>query len=203
MFGAPLALGLLAIKRLAEIIIGGRAAFFIVFGLASTLSIAMLWNGYVFMQARALKQAALSSHLASMPKPGATVFNVDDGFLDHRLQRAPFGIPEVTGMLRLAWGNQPFLGFSTTIERPTILQEMELHRVSAGSAYRHIDPSGPQATISFKPGPGAASYTGMVQHYYACRLLLRCDVPAFLMQLALVTINVAPIAGLAPIDHQN
>jgi hypothetical protein len=203
MFGVPSALGLLAIKRMAEKVIGARAAFFIVFGLASTLSIAILWNGYAFMQARALKQQALSNHLASMPKPGATVFNVDDGFRDYPSQRAPFGIPEVTGMLRLAWGNQPFLGFTSRIERPTVLQEMELHRTSPGSAYHHIDPSGPQATISFQPGPAAVSYTALAQHYYACRLLLRCDVPAFLMQLGLVTINVAPIAGLTPLDHRN
>jgi hypothetical protein len=103
-------------------------------------------------------------------------------------------------MLRLAWGNRPFLGFTLKAERPTILQEMEVNRTSEGSAYRHIDPSGPQGTISLQPGPAVASNFAMTRHYYACRLLARCDVSAFLAQLALVKVELGPIAGLTPLE---
>ena len=196
LFGLPLALGLLAAKRLVEVVVGERAAFAGVFGLASILSVAALWNGYVFMQARALKQAALSSHLASMPRPAATVFNLNDGFLDYPSRHVPFGLAEVSGMLRLAWGNQPFLGFTLRAERPTILQEMEFLRTAEGSAFHDIDPSGPQGTISAQPGPAAAPNAVLVRHYYACRLFATCDVSAFLTQLALVKIDVGPIPGV-------
>ena len=126
----PSALILLAAKRLLAGIADERTAFASVFGLASVVSIAMLWNGYIFTQARALKQAALSSHLAEMPKPAATVFNLDDGFLDYPSRHVPFGLAEVTGILRLAWGNQPFLGFTLRTERPTFLLEMEFLRTA-------------------------------------------------------------------------
>jgi hypothetical protein len=199
LFGLPGALLILAIKRFMESIIGRRAAFVGVFGLASIVSVAALWNNYVFMQARALKQEALFSHLAAMPMPAATVFDLNDGFYDHSPQHVPFGIAEVSGMLRLAWGHQPFLGFSLQGERPTILQEMEVSRISEGSAYHNIDPSGPQATISLKPGPAAAPNAVLVRHYYACRLLAKCDVSALLDQLADVTVDVGPIAGVTPL----
>jgi hypothetical protein len=203
MFGLPLALGLLALKRLTEMFIGEHIAFAVVFGLASILSIAMLWDGYVFMQARALKQEALTSRLADMAKPAATVFNIKDGFLNFPSRHSAFGVPEATGMLRLSWGNQPYLGFTLQAERPTILQEMELLRTAKGSAYQDIDPSGPQATISFQPGPAAASNGALVRHYYVCRLLARCDVSAFLKQLAVLTVDVGPIAGITPLDRSN
>lgn len=203
MFGVPLALSLVAIKRLAEVMIGAGTAFAAVFGLASILSIAVLWNGYVFMQARALKQEALSSHLAGMARPAATVFAINDGFLDYPSRYAPFGVPEATGRLRLAWGDQPFLGFTLRTERPTILQEMEELRTAEGSAYHHIDPSGPQATITFQPGPDAAPNAALVRHYYACRLLGACNVSEFLRQLALVKIDVGPIDGLTPLVKPN
>jgi hypothetical protein len=148
MFGLPLALGLLATKRLAESVVSANVAFAVVFGAASILSIAMLWNGYVFMQARVLRQEALSSHLAVIAKPAATVFAVNNGFLDYPSTRMPFGVSEVSGMLRLAWGNQPFLGFTLGAERPTFLHEMEFLRTAEGSAFHNIDPSGPQATIT-------------------------------------------------------
>ena len=70
-----------ALKRFAESVVGRRAAFVGVFGLASIVSVAALWNNYVFMQARALKQEALFSHLAAMPMPAATVFDLNDGFV--------------------------------------------------------------------------------------------------------------------------
>jgi hypothetical protein len=199
LFGLPGAFLVLAIKRFAESIIGRRAAFVGVFGLASIVSIAALWNNYVFMQARALKQEALFSHLAAMPMPAATVFDLNDGFYDHSPQHVPFGIAEVTGMLRLAWGHHPFLGFSRQGERSTVLQEMEVSRISEGSAYHNIDPSGPQATISLQPGPAAAPNAVLVRHYYACRLLAKCDVSVLLDQLARVTVDVGPIAGLTPL----
>jgi hypothetical protein len=199
LFGLPGALLILAIKRFMESIIGRRAAFVGVFGLASIVSVAALWNNYVFMQARALKQEALFSHLAAMPMPAATVFDLNDGFYDHSPQHVPLGIAEVSGMLRLAWGHHPFLGFSLQGERPTILQEMEVSRISEGSAYHNIDPSGPQATISLKPGPAAAPNAVLVRHYYACRLLAKCDVSALLDQLADVTVDVGPIAGVTPL----
>ena len=103
-------------------------------------------------------------------------------------------------MLRLAWGDQPFFGFSLVSERPTVLQEMELSRTAKGSAYRHIDLSGPQATISLQPGPAAAPNAVLVRHYYACRLLSRCDVAAFLKELAIVKIDIGPIAGVTPLE---
>lgn len=103
-------------------------------------------------------------------------------------------------MLRLAWGNQPFFGFSLIAERPSILQEMEEARTATGSAFHHFDPSGSQATISLQPGPGAAPNQTLVWKYYACRFLARCDVAEFLAQLAHVTIKVGPIAGVTPLD---
>ncbi len=84
-------------------------------------------------------------------------------------------------------------------ERPTILQEMELLRNAEGSGFRHMDPSGPQATISLRPGPAAAPNAVMVRRYYVCRLLPRCNVAAFLSQLATVRIDVGPIAGVTPL----
>jgi hypothetical protein len=199
MFGVPLALGVVAVKRLTEIALGARAAFVTIFGAASILSIAMLWNGYIFMQARALKLESLVDHLASMPRPPATVFNVVDGFTDYPSPYSPAGATEITGMLQLAWGNLPFFGFTLRAERPTVLQEMEVLRNAKGSAFRNVDPTGPQATISFQPGPAAAPNAVLVRHYYACRLLVRCDVSQFLMELSTVKIDVGPIAGVEPI----
>jgi hypothetical protein len=62
-----------------------------------------------------------------------------------------------------------------------------------------MDPSGPQATILFEPGPAAAPDSRLVRHYYACRLLGQCDVAEFLAQLANVKIDVGPIAGVLPV----
>ena len=104
-------------------------------------------------------------------------------------------------MLRLAWGNQPFVGFSLRAERPTVLQEIEVARTAPGSAFHHLDPSGPQATISLQPGPAAAPNQALVRKYYACRLLSRCDVSQFLRELAEVTIKPGPIAGITPLDR--
>jgi hypothetical protein len=198
LFGLPGALFTLAAKRAGESIIGRKAAYVGVFGLATIVSVAALWNSYFFLQARALKQEALFSHLAAMPMPPAVVFDVDDGFADHTSQPVPFGIPEVTGMLWLAWGDHPFFGYSQQAERPTVLQEMEAARNSEGSAFHHMDPSGPQATIMFEPGPAAAPNGKLVRHYYACRLFRLCDVAEFISQLANVKIDVGPIAGVLP-----
>jgi len=201
LFGLPGALFVLSVKRLLEALIGDRAAVALTFGPALIVSVAALWSSYVFVQARVLKQEALSSHLAAIPMPDAIVFNLDDGFYDHSPQHVPFGIAEVTGMLRLAWGDHPFFGFSLQGERPTILQEMEASRTAEGSAFHNIDPSGPQATISLRPGPAAAPNAVMVRHYYACRLLRQCDVAEFLRQLALVKIDLGPIAGVIPLPR--
>ncbi|SFK05544.1 hypothetical protein [Bradyrhizobium sp. cf659] len=201
MFGLPSALTLLALKRWVERAIGPKAAFVVVFGLGAVLSIGQLWNVYVFMQARTLKQEALANDLASRTQPAATVFALDDGFVDYPSRHVLFGLAEVTGMLRLAWGNQPFFGFSLRAERPTVLQEMEVARTAPGSAFHHLDPSGPQATISFQPGPAAAPNQALVRKYYACRLLSRCDVSQFLRELAEVTIKPGPIAGITPLDR--
>jgi hypothetical protein len=203
LFGLPGALVVLSAKRLLETIIGDRAAVALAFGLALIVSVAALWSSYIFVQARVLKQQALSSHLAGMPMPAALVFDLDDGFYDHSRRQVPFGIAEITGMLRLAWGERPFFGFSQQAERPTILQEMELSRVAEGSAFRYIDLSGPQATISLRPGPAAAPNAVLVRHYYACRLLARCNVAAFLTQLAVVKVDVGPIAGVLPLNKSN
>lgn len=200
MFGVPSALAFLAFKRLAERWTRPSVAFAVVFGLGMTVSIGMLWSDYVFMQARTLKQEALARNLASRVQPAATVYALDDGFFDYPSRHVPFGLAEVTGMLRLAWGNQPFFGFALAAERPDILQGMDEARKAPGSAFHHFDPSGPQATISFQPGPGAAPNQTLVRKYYACRLLARCDVAEFLAQLAEVTIKVGPIAGILPVE---
>ncbi len=200
LFGLPGALLVLAVKRLAQGAIGDRAALVGVFGLASVVSIAALWNSYVFLQARVLKQAALSSHLAAMPMPAATVFDLVDGFESFSPRFAPFGLAEVSGMLHLAWGDHPFFGFSFPGERPTILREMQSGRNNEGSPFRNMDPSGPQATILLEPGPAAAPDGVLVLHYYACRLLARCDVAALLTQLVDVKVEVGPIAGVLPLE---
>ena len=62
-----------------------------------------------------------------------------------------------------------------------------------------MDPSGPQATILLEPGPAAAPNAVMVRRYYVCRLLPRCEIAAFLRQLANVTVDVGPIAGVTPL----
>ncbi|MBR1132700.1 hypothetical protein [Bradyrhizobium iriomotense] len=201
MFGLPSALILLGLKRWVEHAIGPKAAFAIVLGFGSVLSIGLLWNTYMFMQARTLKQEALANDLVSRAQPAATVFALDDGFVDYPSRHVPFGVAEVTGMLRLAWGNQSFFGFALRAERPTVLQEMEMMRTAPGSAFRHFDPSGPQATISLQPGPGAAPNQALARKYYACRLLSRCDVSELLRQLAEVTIRPGPIAGIMPLGH--
>lgn len=200
MFGVPAALTLLAFKRYVQRRAGSGAAFAVVFGLGMIVSIGLLWTDYVFLQARMLKQEALTHDLAGRVQPPATVYALDDGFRNYPSRFVPFGLAEVSGMLRLAWGNQPFFGFTLVAERPTILQEMEESRTSPGSAFRHYDPSGPQATISFQPGPGAAPNQTLVLKYYACRFLARCDVAEFLAQLAKVEIKVGPIAGVIPLD---
>lgn len=200
MFGVPLALTLLAFKRQAERWAGLSAAFAVVFGAGLIVSIGMLWSDYIFMQARSLKQQALAGDLASRVQPAATVYALDDGFFDYPSRHVPFGLAEVTGMLRLAWGNQPFFGFALRAERPDILRGMDEARKAPGSAFHHFDPSGPQATISLQPGPGAAQNQTLVRKYYACRLLARCDVGEFLARLADVTIKVGPIAGVLPLD---
>ncbi|UPJ61796.1 hypothetical protein IVB24_26265 [Bradyrhizobium sp. 192] len=200
MFGVPSALAFLAFKRLAERWITPSVAFAIMFGSGLILSIGMLWSDYVFMQARTLKQEALTRDLAGRPQPAATVYALDDGFVDYPSRHVPFGLAEVTGMLRLAWGNQPFFGFALRAERPDILRGMDEARTAPGSAFHHFDPTGAQATISFQPGPGAAPNQTLVRKYYACRLLARCDVAEFLAQLAQVTIKLGPIAGILPLE---
>ncbi|MBU6462451.1 MAG: hypothetical protein KGK01_09480 [Bradyrhizobium sp.] len=198
LFGLPGAFFVLAAKRVGESIVGRKAAFVGVFGLAAIVSLAALWSSYFFLQARALKQESLFSHLAKMPMPTAIVYDLNDGFADHTSQHVPFGLAEVTGMLQLAWGDHPFFGYSQQGERPTILQEMEAARNIEGSAFHHMDPSGPQATIVLEPGSAAAPNSRLVRHYYACRLLGRCDATEFLAQLANVKIDVGPIAGVLP-----
>lgn len=200
MFGVPSALAFLAFKRQAERWTAPGVAFAVVFGSGLIVSIGMLWSDYVFMQARTLKQEALAYSLAGRAQPAATVYALDDGFVDYPSRHVPFGLAEVTGMLHLAWGNQPFFGFALRAERPGILREMNEARKAPGSAFHHYDPSGPQATISFQPGPGAAPNQTLVRKYYACRLLGRCDVAELLAQLAQVTIKPGPIAGILPIE---
>ncbi|MDA9403665.1 hypothetical protein [Bradyrhizobium sp. CCBAU 45389] len=200
LFGVPAALALLAFKRQAERWIGPSAAFASLFGLATILWFGMLWNDYTFMQARTLKQEALTRGLAGLVQPAATVYALDDRFFDRPSRDVPFGLAEVTGMLRLAWGNQPFFGFALGAERPDVLQEMEEKRVAPGTAFRHIDPSGRQATILLQAGSGGAADRALVRTYYTCRLLARCDVAELLAQLAQVTIKVGPIAGITPLN---
>jgi hypothetical protein len=133
--------------------------------------------------------------------PAATLFDLVDGFEKVSPRFAPFGVAEVSGMLRLAWGDHPFFGFSLPGERPTILREMESAWTTEGSAFRNMDPFGPQATILLEPGPAAAPDAVLVRHYYACRLLARCEVAALLAQLAVVKVEVGPIAGVLPPLH--
>jgi len=202
MFGLPSALALVAVKRATERWAGPNLAFAAVFGLGTILSIAVLWNVYTFMQARTLKLDALAQNLASGSQPAATVYGIDDGFLDYPSRHVAFGMAEVTGTLRLAWGNQHFAGFSIRGERPTVLREIEGARTAPGSAFHHFDPRGAQATISLQPGPAAAPNLALAERYYACRLLARCDVSQFLEQLAQVSIKAGPIAGVLPVEGE-
>ncbi len=197
LFGLPGAFFVLAVKRFADSVVGRRAALVGVFGVASIVSVAALWNSYFFLQARALKQEAVLRHLAAMPMPAAIVYDLNDGFDDTLMQHAPFGIAEVTGMLRLAWGDHPFLGFSQQAERPTILEEMQAVRNLEGSAFHAMDPTGPQATIVLGPGPAATANRWLVPHYFGCRLFLLCDAGSFVSQLAKVKVDVGPIAFVA------
>jgi hypothetical protein len=194
LFGLPGAFFVLAVKRFADSIVGRRAALVGVFGVASIVSVAALWNSYFFLQARALKQEAVFRHLAAMPMPAAIVYDLNDDFDDPWMQHAPFGIAEVTGMLRLAWGDHPFLGFSQQAEGPTILEELEIARHLEGSAFHAVDPSGPQATIVLGPGPGTAANYRLVLRYFGCRLFLRCDVGSLVSHLAKIKVDVGPIA---------
>jgi hypothetical protein len=100
---------------------------------------------------------------------------------------------------RVFWGDHPFFGFTCPGELPTILREMESAWKVEGSPFRSMDQSGPQATISIEPGPAAAPDAVLVQRYYACRLLARCDVASLLKQLAVVKVSVGPIAGVLPL----
>src|SRR5665213_1818245 len=87
-------------------------------------------------------------------RSAALVFDLNDGFYDRSPQHVPFGIPEVTGMLRLAWGDHPFLGFSHQAERPTIMQEIESARNVEGSPFHSMDPSRPTGHYFARARPG-------------------------------------------------
>ena len=92
MFGLPSALVFLGLKRWGQRLIGPKAALAVVLGLGSALSIGLLWNTYIFMQARTLKLEALASNLAARAQPAATVFALDDGFVDYPSRHVPFGL---------------------------------------------------------------------------------------------------------------
>jgi hypothetical protein len=76
---------------------------------------------------------------------------------------------------------------------------MEAAWMNEGSAFRRMDPSGPQATIWLQPDPAAAFDGVLVRQYYSCRVLPRCDPAALLTQLAVVKIDVGPIASVLPL----
>ena len=200
LFGIPLALALLSLKRFSELLIPEPFATAAVFGGALILAIPSLWAGYAFLQARALKQESLVEHLASLPKPAALVFGVVDGFEGKFGRNLAFGITELSGMLRLAWGDEPFFGFTEQAERTWVLREMECARTAKGTAFSHIAPTGPQATISMQPGPSAGPAINVARHYYACRLFGSCDVSQFVQQQVLVDVKAGPIPNIDAVN---
>ena len=90
-------------------------------------------------------------------------------------------------MLRLAWGDHPFFGFSFPGERPTFCGKWsrpERRRQSAAT-YRSLRSAGDDFA---RARSCAAPDAVLARHYYACRLLARCDVAALLKELAVVKV---------------
>jgi hypothetical protein len=197
LFGIPLGLLLIFAVRVVGLVVSNRVVACGILGIALSINICALWNGYFFQQARWLRQEAMIDDLRrAYPEPPASVFNLTDGFAD-RPGHTYFGIIELTGALHLIWGPRPVFGFSGRSERPTILQEMDHALHMQGSAFRNIDIWGPQATIELVPKTPVLTNYALSRNYYLC-LLRSCDARSLIQNLATTDVRVGPIPNLAP-----
>jgi hypothetical protein len=201
LFGLPLGLALVFMKRLLDRLPLRHAG-----SVACAIVLAVLWaalvRDYSALQARWLKLESIMANLRDTPPIPALVFNLADGFLDYPSPHTYFGITEVTGALRLAWGPRPFVGFTRRGERSTVLSEIAVLLASEGSAFRDMNPGGPQATIKVEAGPSAAPNGALARRYYACRLGL-CSTTDLVRSIALVRLDEGPIPGVDPIAPQS
>lgn len=194
LFGVPVGLLCIAGYRIALGYLGKVAALAL-----STLTISIglcaLWNGYFHEQARWLRQTAMIDGLRrTYREPPAAVFNLVDGFLDY-FAHTYFGASEITGALHVTWDSRPLFGFTGRHEPPTVLQDIaELAKLD-GSAFRNIDPLGPQATIELVPTKPVLTNYQLSARYYRC-LISRCDATQMIDSLANVAVQVGPIAGI-------
>lgn len=200
LLGLPLGLALVFVKRLFDLLPVRRAG-----SIVCVIAVAVLWGtlvrDYCALQARWLKLESIIVNLRSIPQAPALVFDLADGFLDYPSPHTYFGMTEVTGALRLAWGPQPFVGFTRRNERATVLNEIAFLLASEGSAFRDMKPDGPQATIKVEAGSSAASNAALARRYYECRLGL-CSTSELIKKIALVRLDVGPIPGVDPIAAQ-
>lgn len=195
--GIPNALLLVFFLRLVGALRIPRLAAYGLIATVMAVGLSALWSGYFNQQSRWLRLIALMDNIRSAyPEPPATVFNLSDGFLDNPWHTY-FGTSELTGALHLIWGPRPFLGFTRSHERASILREIDGALHTEGSAVRNIDPWGPQATIIFTPTTPVSTNYELARNYYAC-LLSVCDRKAMTDKIATVDITVGPIANIEP-----
>ena len=199
LFGLPLALASIAVGRLCRRY--SRHLQFAFLGVAVAVSVALLVRHYADLETRAMRQASIAEHLKrDWPEPPARVFNLHDGFLNSPAPHAFFGISEVTGMLRTAWGFRQLAGFTLQAERPTVLDEIKGQLDREYPAHHTMDLHGPQATIIVEP---TSSRTNMVTvfGFFGCQLLPGCDPRRYVHDLLTVRVELGPISGLAPLSR--
>lgn len=190
LFGIPLGLVLIWTFRIIDLIFANRTIAYGAVAAALSINLCALWNGYLFEQARWLRQEALISDLSHQySQPPAAVFNLADGFLDYPWH-AYFGISEVTGALHLSWDRQTLFGFTGRRELPTAVQQAE------GSAFRSMGLSASQATIEFVPKEPVLTNYALAARYYLC-LIRGCDIDLVLSDVASTKVLVGSIPGLA------
>lgn len=196
LFGIPFGLGAIGIYRLARATFRNARAGHLATLLIITLNLCALWSGYFLQQARWLRQEAMIDELqAAYREPPAAVFDLADGFFgatDHTY----YGMTELTGGLHAAWDARPLFGFTGQREGPTILQEIDAALKTEGSAFRNMDPRGPQATIALIPKPPVLSSTRLAMSYYRC-LVSSCDRQAMLRASTDTTVQLGPIPHLS------
>jgi hypothetical protein len=198
LFGLPAGFFVIALKRLCDNTLGWRLGA-IVLSLSIGLALASLWNVHAFLQARWIEQLAIIHDLKKdWPVPPALVFNLADEFEDAGQRYVYFGMFEVTGMLHLAWDDQPFVGFSRRHESPLFLKLIQKALANSRTSARKMRPDGAQATIIVQPGPARFSNLAMALHYYACHLSPSCDVGAFLDGVLTTRVVIGPISGVEP-----
>lgn len=197
LFGIPNALLLVAFLRGLALLPVHRGISYGLVAIVLSVSISALWSGYINQQARWLRLEALMQNLRKTDREApATVFDLSDGFLGNSWHTY-YGFPELTGALHLVWGSRPQLAFTGARERPSILQDIVDASRTDGSTFRGIDPSGPQATITFEPMPPLLNNYELARSYYLC-LLVSCDATVLIGNIASVSVRIGPIANLAP-----